>query len=132
MINRHLLRCLRQLLALSEVAARLIEVRSVGDTGQDLLTLSYSHFDPTRTLAWASDLASRRASRSPISTKVRLKYSLFVLRPRLLSLLCCPRAAIVQQVLQQQALHVLSKNGCRLWRTRQWRRSNSAMATIFW
>ena len=30
----------------SEVTARLIEVRSVGHTGLDLLTLSSSHFDP--------------------------------------------------------------------------------------
>jgi len=31
---------------ISEVAARLIEVRSVGRSGLDLLTLSSSHFDP--------------------------------------------------------------------------------------
>ena len=34
---------------ISEVAARLIEVRSLGQSGLDLLTLSSSHFDPTRT-----------------------------------------------------------------------------------
>jgi hypothetical protein len=30
------------------VAARLIEVRSMGHSGLDLLTLSFSHFDPCR------------------------------------------------------------------------------------
>src|ERR1700746_1480016 len=33
----------------SEVAARLIEVRSMGHSGPDLLTLSFSHFDPSPT-----------------------------------------------------------------------------------
>jgi hypothetical protein len=33
-----------------EVAARLIEVRSLGHSGLDLLTLSSSHFDPNETL----------------------------------------------------------------------------------
>jgi hypothetical protein len=37
--------------ALSEVAARLIEVRSIGHSGLDLLTLSFSHFDPQRTFS---------------------------------------------------------------------------------
>src|SRR5262245_64797234 len=35
---------------ISEVAARLIDVRSVGHSGLDLLTLSSSHFDPERSL----------------------------------------------------------------------------------
>jgi hypothetical protein len=34
---------------ISEVAARLIKVRSVGHSGRDLLTLSSSHFDPLET-----------------------------------------------------------------------------------
>jgi hypothetical protein len=34
---------------ISEVAARVIEVRSVGDSGLDLLTSSSSHFDPKAT-----------------------------------------------------------------------------------
>jgi hypothetical protein len=34
---------------ISEVAARLIEVRSMGHSGPDLLTLSSSHFDPFAT-----------------------------------------------------------------------------------
>jgi hypothetical protein len=33
-------------MAISEVAARLIEVRSTGHSGLDLLTLSSSHFGP--------------------------------------------------------------------------------------
>src|SRR5262249_1776857 len=33
-----------------EVSARLVEVRSVGYRGPDLLTLSSSHFDPQETL----------------------------------------------------------------------------------
>jgi hypothetical protein len=36
---------------ISEVAARLIEVRLVGRNGLDLLTLSSSHFDPKATSA---------------------------------------------------------------------------------
>ena len=38
--------------------ARLVEVRSLGHSGSDLLTLSSSHFDPNRTLGrgWASQL----------------------------------------------------------------------------
>jgi hypothetical protein len=35
---------------ISEVAARLIKVRSVGHSGLDLLTLSSSHFDPEQPL----------------------------------------------------------------------------------
>jgi hypothetical protein len=31
--------------AVSEVAARLVGVRSMGHSGRDLLTLSFSHFD---------------------------------------------------------------------------------------
>ena len=34
---------------ISELAARLIEVRSMGHSGLDLLRLSSSHFDPQRT-----------------------------------------------------------------------------------
>jgi hypothetical protein len=33
---------------ISEVAARLIDVRSMGHTGPDFLALSFSHFDPSR------------------------------------------------------------------------------------
>jgi len=41
-------RCLVPCWPISEVVARLIEVRSVGRSGLDLLTLSSSHLDPTR------------------------------------------------------------------------------------
>jgi hypothetical protein len=34
---------------IGKVAARLTEVRSMGRSGRDLLTLSSSHFDPQRT-----------------------------------------------------------------------------------
>ena len=34
---------------MSEVAARLVDVRSMGHSGLDLLTASFSHFDPERT-----------------------------------------------------------------------------------
>ena len=37
----------------SEVATALIEVRLVGHSGLDLLTLSFSHFDPERTLVFS-------------------------------------------------------------------------------
>jgi hypothetical protein len=35
---------------MSEVAARLVEIRSVRHSGLDLLTWSSSHFDPKKTL----------------------------------------------------------------------------------
>jgi hypothetical protein len=41
-------------MSISEVAARLVEVRSVGYSGLDLLILSSSHFDPKLTLDLAS------------------------------------------------------------------------------
>jgi hypothetical protein len=44
-------------LPISEVAARLIEVRSMGHSGLDLLTLSSSHFDPN------ADVGMTRSSR---------------------------------------------------------------------
>ena len=40
---------------ISDMAGRLIEVRSVGRSGLDLLTLSSSHFDPSETLACRRD-----------------------------------------------------------------------------
>jgi len=40
-------------LAPQKAAARLIEVRSVGRSGLDLLTLSSSHFDPERSVGFA-------------------------------------------------------------------------------
>jgi hypothetical protein len=42
---------------ISEVATPLIEVRSAGHSGLDLLTLSSSHFDPKRSLFGTAGLA---------------------------------------------------------------------------
>jgi hypothetical protein len=42
-------RLFRQHRPISEVAARLIKVGSMGHSGLDLLKLGFSHFDPNRT-----------------------------------------------------------------------------------
>jgi hypothetical protein len=44
---------------ISEVATRLVEVRSLGHSGPDLLTLSSSHFDPKLTIDFECHISAR-------------------------------------------------------------------------
>ncbi|MFB9269591.1 hypothetical protein ACFFWD_41855 [Bradyrhizobium erythrophlei] len=58
-------------LPISEVAARLIVVRSMGHSGLDLLTLSSSHFDPERTSAQQGGAFNSLASASALFNMTR-------------------------------------------------------------